>query len=150
MPTKYYLTVKEFDHLKTAAREADIHELCYLVFGRGGHIERVIQVPNRAEDTVLNHVISRDDYERARGRKSVAHLKCLGFLHTHPISPAVPSDGDIDGYPNCTLIFIYSDTDEEIRAFRLISARPGYTEKTVLLTKKRRGTNRRAKKGGHH
>ena len=112
MPTRYYLTVKEFDRLKAAAGKADIHELCYLVFGRGGRIERIIEVPNRAEDTVMQHVIGRADYERARRRKSLAHLKCLGFLHTHPVSPAVPSDGDIEGYPNGTLIFIYSDTDE--------------------------------------
>ena len=51
-------------------------------------------------------------------------LVLLGILHSHPLSHAVPGPGDLDGYQSGSLIFIYSDIYDELRAFRLRDGQP--------------------------
>jgi len=90
-----------------------------------------MSIPNRAEDTVLTHVIGSRDVHRVRKDRSVRGLWLLGFLHTHPVSVALPSAGDLAGYAPDTLIFIYSECHEELRAFR-VARKPGkFIEKKV-------------------
>ena len=122
--------------LRLAAARADIHEICYLVLGYGSHIKKLVRVPNRANDTVMHHEFSSNDCARVRSRRAFRKLKCLGFLHTHVVSDAYPSQGDIKGYAPGTLIFIYSDPTNQIRAFRILDRGRGYIEKAVQVLQK--------------
>ncbi len=134
MPNTYYIPKRQFEKLRKRAEIAEIHEVCFVVFGRGSRIVRLVEVPNRASDTVFHHVIMEADFQRVRKRRSLMHLKCLGFLHTHAVAEAIPSRGDIVGYAKGTLMFIYSDSDR-LRAYRLDDSRRGYIEKQVVVVK---------------
>jgi len=133
MPNEYIIPRRILSHIAKDAEKADIHELCYIVFGKGSKIKKVIPIPNRADNTVLHHEIWNKDYSKILKRKSVNNLHCLGILHTHPISIAYPGKGDISGYKVGTLIFIYSDIHEELRAFRITNHHSGYIEKKVVI-----------------
>ena len=133
MPNTYYIPRSAFEKVRRSAVAADIHEVCFLFLGRGSRIKKVVQVPNRAEDTVLHHVFGTRDFDRVSVRPSLKDLCFLGFLHNHIIIAAAPSPGDIRGYPIGTLMFIYSDCHDQLRAFRLCGGRAKYKEKSVVI-----------------
>lgn len=115
---------------------ADIHEICCAAFGRGSRIEELIRIPNRAEDTIMRHQISPNDVDRARRVHSVRHYCLLGLLHSHILSDAVPSDGDISGYATGSLMLIYSLDTGALRAYRVThSGKHGYREKIIKVVK---------------
>ncbi|MBN4058962.1 hypothetical protein JYU10_00665 [bacterium AH-315-J04] len=114
-----------------ASNVADIKEVCYLLFGRGRRIISVIRVPNRAEDQVLNHIFLEKDFNRVRNRSSLEGLNFLGYLHSHPISKAILSKGDIEGYPYGSLLFVYADIYKELRAYRTRQGRPRFHEQKI-------------------
>ncbi len=133
MPNTYYIPKRQFDKLRKRAEIAEIHEVCFVVFGRGSQIVRLVEVPNRGSNTVMQHVIKEEDFQRVRRWKSLRHLQCLGLLHTHILSDAIPSRGDLEGYAKGNLMFIYSDDTDRLRAYRLDNSRRGYVEKQVVV-----------------
>ena len=133
MPNTYFVPRAVLRQIDKTARKADIHEICYVLFGRGSHVHRALRIPNRAPDTVMHTVIETRDVNRARSRASVRRLHVIGYLHTHILSRALPSRGDVRGWNVGTLLFIYSELYQEFRAFRLIHRRPGYVEKRVVV-----------------
>lgn len=133
MPNRYFVPRSVLTGIEKAAREADIHEICCLLFGRGSRVWRAVRIPNRAPDTVMHCVIQAEDVAKARLRRSVRGLQLVGYLHTHILSRAVPSKGDVRGWRVGTLLWIYSDLYRELRVFRIAGKRPGYVEKTCIL-----------------
>jgi hypothetical protein len=133
MPKEYLFPRRSYIAIKKAAAQADLYELAYLVFGLGKEVKRVIRVPNRADKPICQVVFGGRDFDRLRVRSDLLSMHFLGFLHTHPISRAIPGEGDIKGFPIGSLLFIYSDIYEELRAFRLINYEPGYVEKRIVL-----------------
>lgn len=119
----YLLGRRSFIRLTRAAERADIHELCYLAFGRGKRILRLQRVPNRASDTVMRHAFGTGDFDRARRLAKEEGLTFIGYLHTHILSDAKPSVADLKGYPPGSLILIYSATTGALRSFRIRSTR---------------------------
>lgn len=133
MPKTYAFPRRLLRRVHRAAVRADIEEVCYVVLGRGSRIEELVRVPNRASDRILCHEIWNKDVERAAARAYVLHRCVLGRLHTHPVSRARPSRTDISGYGPGDLLFIYSDLEREIGAFRIRPSGRGFVEKTVLV-----------------
>ncbi|HNQ24868.1 MAG TPA: Mov34/MPN/PAD-1 family protein [Phycisphaerae bacterium] len=133
MPHTYRFPKKALARIARASRKADIHEVCYLVFGRGGRVRSVVRMRNHARDTVLHHAFGAAEWARVRRKQHARGLNCLGALHTHPIAPAVPGRGDLAGYPPGSLMFIYADCDRELRAYRLKRGGRGYVEKRIVL-----------------
>lgn len=133
MPKTYYISRKDRNRIRASAVRADIHEVCFALFGRGGRIERVIKVPNRAEDTVLHSLILTRDIRRIRSELAGSKLQLLALLHSHPLSRSIPSRGDIQGNDRGSLIFIYSEIYDELRAFRITRNGRGYVEKGVVV-----------------
>jgi len=133
MPNTYRFPRRAYRRLKDDARASGIMEVCYLLFGNGATIKRVIRVPNRAEDAVCTHVFGIKDFTSARGQMKKRGLHFIACLHTHPVSGAIPGTGDIAGYAVGVLIFIYSKAASELRAFRITKKGRGFTEKKVMI-----------------
>ncbi len=131
MPRKYRFPRQAYVRVKRAAHRADVRELCYLLFGKGGTIDRVIQVPNRAVDDVCHHVFGTADFERVRLKMKKLGYKHIGYLHTHPVSEPVPGPGDVAGYAKGALVSIYADRTKELRLFRITKKGKGYVEKQL-------------------
>jgi proteasome lid subunit RPN8/RPN11 len=133
MPNRYFFPRRFFERVRRAAIAAEIREVCFLVLGRGSHVSSLRRVPNRAEDTVLCHAIVASDVRRVASLCAKERLWLLGYLHNHPYSRAAPSKGDLEGYAPNTLLFIYSDIYNELRAFRTSKNRRRFVEKSVIL-----------------
>lgn len=133
MPNTYYFPKAEEQKIHRAAAAADIHEVCFLVFGHGGRVLRVVHVPNRARDTVMRHAFGERDIDCARCGPRVKALRLLGRLHSHILSRADPGRGDLEGYREGRLIFIYSEVYQELRAFRRVARASGWLEKRVVI-----------------
>ena len=134
MPNQYFISRSAFKTLQRAAHAAGIHEICYVVFGSGSRVSQLVRVPNRADES-LHHVIDADDVEKVRCCRSARRYKLLGLLHTHPLSDALPGEGDIRGYSVGSLVFIYSDDSKKLRAFRMTGKGVGYIERPVHIVK---------------
>lgn len=134
MPNQYYFPRTLLRAVRRAARRADIHEICYLVLGRGATVQRLARIANRAQDTVMNHELDSKDVRRilARERRE-GGLHLLGYLHTHILSRAFPSKSDIAGYRDGTLMFIYSEVFDELRAYRLVPRGKGFLDRPILI-----------------
>ena len=135
MPNTYCFPLRAYRRLKDDAVAAGITEICYLLFGSGSTIKRVVRVPNRAEDTVCSHVFGAEDFARARRGARKHGLNFVACLHTHPVSEAMPGAGDVTGYALGALIFIYSKATGELRAFRITKKGRGFSQKKVIIVR---------------
>jgi proteasome lid subunit RPN8/RPN11 len=76
------------------ARAAAPQECCGLLIARDGRIDEVVPVENQASDPVRRYEIAPRDYldaiKRCRGTDAIV----IGAYHSHPESPAEPSQTD--------------------------------------------------------
>ncbi|PJF32457.1 MAG: hypothetical protein CUN52_01560 [Phototrophicales bacterium] len=71
------------------------HEVCGLLVGRGEHILRVIPTENHAPDTQRGFLISTQDLNIHLPQIRAEGLSLIGFYHSHPDAPAIPSPTDV-------------------------------------------------------
>ncbi|AKL88381.1 minor tail protein [Gordonia phage GMA6] len=89
----------------------EVHERCGLFLKTPGittvphteavrpihYVGEVIELPNRADDTLDNFVIHQSDVDKALKWVGRTHEEVLGFWHTHPSgSLRHPSQADLD------------------------------------------------------
>jgi proteasome lid subunit RPN8/RPN11 len=122
------------DAIVDHARSALPGECCGLLLGADTAIAEAVRMPNVADDpnrfTIdpAAHVAARRD-ARDRG------LAVLGFYHSHPHSPPVPSVTDLSeaSYPDhLYLIVSPSPKRAHVRVYRLVGAR--FVETAFVLT----------------
>jgi proteasome lid subunit RPN8/RPN11 len=103
------------------ARETAPAECCGLLIGAGQSITHAVRTrnvaadPNRFEIDPGDHIRARREW-RARG------LDVLGFYHSHPHSPALPSARDLAEalYPDHLYVIVSLANDQpDVRAYRL-------------------------------
>jgi proteasome lid subunit RPN8/RPN11 len=76
------------------ARDAAPHECCGLLLGRGHDITDAIRTRNIAEAPETHFLIDPEDHIVARREARARGLDVVGFYHSHPRSPAEPSERD--------------------------------------------------------
>ena len=73
------------------------HECCGAMLGRDGAVQAVFPLPNTTEEGPRRRFLVRpDDYRLAEREARVRNQDLLGFYHSHPDHPAVPSQYDLD------------------------------------------------------
>lgn len=70
-------------------------EVCGLLAGRGEYILRVIPIENRAQDKQRGFLISPHDLNTHLPQIRAEGLSLLGFYHSHPDTPPIPSPTDV-------------------------------------------------------
>ncbi len=109
------------DEVIAHARKAAPAECCGLLLGRGEAVVEAVRARNIADSPARflmdprDHIDARRD---ARGRG----LDVLGFYHSHPRSPAIPSATDLAEatYPNHLYAIVSLAADPaDVRLFRL-------------------------------
>lgn len=142
----YEFSPQQISLLKRASKRAGLREYCFLVYGRVAkaydtellRVERLVRVPNRAaRGEILHHVFGAADFERVKRKLRGTGLRFFGYLHQHIAWRAVPSEGDIKGYRSRTVIFIYSEIYDELRAFQIVKGNMGFMERGVVVQGKR-------------
>jgi proteasome lid subunit RPN8/RPN11 len=105
------------------AREAAPTECCGLLLGHGDTIVEAVRTRNLAETPTRFLIDPKDHIDRRRDARQRG-LDVIGFYHSHPQSPALPSETDREEatYPN-HLYFIVSLAagEPDVRLFRLDS-----------------------------
>jgi proteasome lid subunit RPN8/RPN11 len=103
-----------------ALREAP-RECCGMLIGSGASVTEAAPARNLAEKPTRFLIDPQDHIDAIRGARQRG-LAVLGFYHSHPHSPAVPSATDRAeaAYPgDLYLIVSLSDDPPELRLYRL-------------------------------
>jgi proteasome lid subunit RPN8/RPN11 len=82
------------DAVVAHAREVAPHECCGLLLGRDGHVTDAMTARNIAADPSTRFLIDPEDHFAARRAARSRGLEVIGFYHSHPRSPAEPSELD--------------------------------------------------------
>ena len=104
------------------AREAAPAECCGLLLGRGDAIVEAVRARNIA-DVATRFVIDPSDHFAALRNGRQRGLDVLGFYHSHPRSPAIPSETDVGeaSYPDHLYAIVSLAADPaDVRLFHLV------------------------------
>jgi proteasome lid subunit RPN8/RPN11 len=131
--------------IRSHGRETYPEECCGALLGsiRGerAFVERIERLSNAREgDRRRRYVIAPEEYLRAEREAEQAGLSLLGFYHSHPDHPAVPSDYDREhalpffhylvlavssGTPGEAAVWILSEDRGVFEQETLVSREPG-------------------------
>jgi len=135
IPARHQAVVRA--HLCAAYPE----EGCGVLIGRERDglrvVERVTVLPNQREDSRQNrYLISPENFLAADREARAAGLDVLGFFHSHPDHPAVPSSFDLEhAWPYYSYLIASVERGEwtEMRSFRLSDDRSRFEPESIVL-----------------
>ncbi len=88
-----------------------------------------------AEEQYHRYAMRPEDWTRLEDQAEARGLSLVGYFHSHPDSPAVPSDYDrIHALPNFLYLIVRVDraVPQEVRAWRLMEDRSRFEEQTLI------------------
>lgn len=102
------------------------NECCGLVSGRGSRVERVFRGTN-VESSPFTYRFDPQEQFQLFKEMEMLGMELLGIYHSHPRSPAFPSQTDIEQalYPEAAYLIVSLPSadapasDVEVRAFRI-------------------------------
>ncbi len=114
-------------------------ECCGALLGSTtGVVTGVLPIGNTAPDQRRRRfLVSPDDYRQAEKHADETGAHLIGFYHSHPDHPAVPSQFDLDhAWPGMSyaIVSIRAGQSQELRSWRLRPDRSGFDEETVTGT----------------
>jgi proteasome lid subunit RPN8/RPN11 len=112
------------------------YECCGALLGRESVAQEAFALPNTTEEGPRRRFLVRpDDYRVAEKRARERGLDLLGFYHSHPDHPAVPSQYDLDhAWPSFSYVIVSVMAGEpgDVRSWRLSDDRARFDEESVL------------------
>jgi cysteine synthase B len=114
-------------------------ECCGALLGPGsGDVAEAFALPNEhGGERRRRFLIGPDEYRLAEKRAAESGRELLGFYHSHPDHPAVPSAFDLEhAWPNLSYIIVSvkNGTPDEMRSWRLKADRSGYDEEAMTTS----------------
>jgi len=123
-----FTIAKEFiDEILNEARTASNREICGVLGGKDGRVERVYKMKNTAKNPECCYFM--DSIEQLRVMKEIRNsgLEMIGIYHSHPESSAYPSARDVElaFYPEAVYVIVSLKNKElpEVRAFRIVEGK---------------------------
>lgn len=121
--------------LEQHGRETYPHECCGALLGHAEAVVATFPLPNvTTEGPRRRFRVDDQDYLTAEREAAVRGLTLLGFYHSHPDHPAVPSQYDLDhAWPTFVypIVSVVAGTPVALRAWRLRDDRSGFDEQPV-------------------
>jgi proteasome lid subunit RPN8/RPN11 len=87
------------DEIRRQGEMAYPAECCGVLAGRAGELKEVVRLvamPNRRTDDPHRYLIAPDDLRKETAELRAAELEVVGYYHSHPDHPAVPSPFDTE------------------------------------------------------
>lgn len=116
-------------------RDAYPHECCGALLGDGDRILATHPLPNvTTEGPRRRFRIDDRDYLASERQATAAGLTLMGFYHSHPDHPAVPSQYDLDhAWPTFVypIVAIRGGEPEALRAWALKADRSAFDERPI-------------------
>jgi proteasome lid subunit RPN8/RPN11 len=138
--TTIQLSDRVRDAIRRHAAEAYPHECCGALIGAAAGDECVEIVDARALDNVTDEGprrrfrVSAADYRLSEARARELGAELVGFYHSHPDHPALPSQYDLDhAWPNFSyvIVAVAQGAPGDLRSWRLRPDRSQFDEETV-------------------
>ena len=126
------------------AAETYPHECCGALYGdttdSGFRVDEAVPFPNTtSEGPRRRFLIQPSDYRAAEAHARTTKRALIGFYHSHPDHPAVPSSFDLEhAWPNLiyAIVSVREGDPRELRAWRLKADRSGFTEEELSCQSK--------------
>jgi cysteine synthase B len=129
-----------FGVIRQHATDTYPDECCGALIGRGDRVIEAFPLSNaQSENRKRRFLIGPDAYRRAEARADELGASLLGFYHSHPDHPAVPSSFDLEhAWPNLiyAIVSVREGQARELRAWRLKTDRSGFTEEELACQSK--------------
>jgi len=114
-------------------------ECCGALLGpASGDVAEAFALPNEhSGERRRRFLIGPDEYRLAEKRAAETGRELIGFYHSHPDHPAVPSAFDLEhAWPNLSYIIVSvkNGTPDEMRSWRLKADRSGYDEEAMTTS----------------
>jgi cysteine synthase B len=111
-------------------------ECCGALLGSpGGAVREALALDNHSDgERRRRFVVTPRDYQQAEARADALGVELVGFYHSHPDHPAVPSEFDLDhAWPNLSyvIVSVRAGRDQELRSWRLRADRSRFDEEAV-------------------
>ena len=123
--------------IRAHGRQTFPDECCGALIGADGRVTEAYALPNTTREGPRRRFLVRpSDYRAAEARADEAGLTLLGFYHSHPNHPAVPSQYDLDhAWPSFSyvIVSVQEGTDRELRSWRLAGDRSCFAEEPVAV-----------------
>jgi len=134
---KLKLPVSATEAIRAHGAQTYPDECCGALLGpKPGEIVEAFALPNETQgERRRRFLIGPDEYRLAERRATDTKLELLGFYHSHPDHPAVPSQFDLDhAWPNLSYIIVSvkQRLADEMRSWRLRADRSGYDEEEIV------------------
>jgi proteasome lid subunit RPN8/RPN11 len=100
------LAVRSHDAVVAHAREAAPDECCGLLLGRDGEIVEALRTRNISDMPASRFVIDPADHIDGRRSARARGLDVVGFYHSHPHSPAEPSERDLAEFTYAGYLYV--------------------------------------------
>jgi proteasome lid subunit RPN8/RPN11 len=114
------------------------YECCGALIGKeSGPVAEAFELSNTTDlERRRRFLIGPDDYRAAEARATQTGGELIGFYHSHPDHPAVPSAFDLEhAWPNLhyVIVSVRGGRAEEGRSWRLRGDRSGFDEETLVV-----------------
>ena len=138
--TGIQLSERVIDAIRRHAATAYPFECCGALIGAAASDDLVEIVDAKALDNVTDEGprrrfrVSPADYRQAEARARELGADLIGFYHSHPDHPAVPSQYDLDhAWPNFSyvIVAVAAGRPGDLRSWRLRADRSAFEEETV-------------------
>jgi cysteine synthase B len=121
--------------IRAHAARAYPDECCGALLGTEGRISEAWPIENaQFENRQRRFLIGPEAYRRAEAHAAATSRALLGFYHSHPDHPAVPSSFDLEhAWPNLVyaIVSVRQGEPHELRAWRLRPDRSGFSEEPL-------------------
>ena len=124
--------------IRAHGREAYPHECCGALLGRGGVVTSTSPLPNVTDEGPRRRFrVSDQDYQAVQRAADAAGEDLVGFYHSHPDHPAVPSQYDLDhAFPSFAyvIVSVMAGLDADLRSWTLKDDRSAFDEQAVAVS----------------
>ena len=138
------------DDIELIRRDGELNfpdECCGFMFGSSAGDQRDVRevqpIGNEQdENRARRFLISPEQFKKAEKYAREKNLELIGFYHTHPNHPAIPSQFDRDHalpFYSYTILSVRDGVSAELRSWQLELERTGYVEEQVLVGATLRG-----------
>lgn len=138
--TSIQLSERVLAAIRRHAAAAYPYECCGALIGAAAGDDVVEIVDAKELDNVTDEGprrrfrVSPADYRQSEGRARELGAELVGFYHSHPDHPALPSQYDLDhAWPNFSyvIVAVAAGRPGELRSWRLRADRSAFEEETV-------------------
>lgn len=136
-----HLHFRQLEDINEHGQKTYPEECCGFLFGTEVGNERVIHevVPidnSRQDNKERRFLITPEDFLEAERRAENLDLSLIGFYHSHPDHPAIPSEFDREHalpFYSYVILSVRNRKPAEIRSYQLADDRESYCEEKLII-----------------